>query len=545
MKCKTLVAATLTLGLAGATLLPRAAPPTVLASRLAGIKAAASSGMQVINLDAAQPATVVVDLYRQGGGAPFTVNMPPIGPLSSYGFYWSGGAELQSGLYSAIVSGDRRLALLPRTEWVASGGAAMYNAPEAANEVTLPLVMKDSFGHTSMITVQNADQNGARTVHLSFTRLGELGPRLTLDLQVPRGEGRTLDLAQDSQLASLPPGFVGTMTARADGPVAVQSYLDVPGSEKAVYGFVGVPKASGAETAYLPLFVTGNPGVGNTLIAIANVSDRPVGTTITVRGMSGACQGKTYTTRTGSIAPGSNILVYRWPAKLGAPMSEVAGLPQGCVGAATVTADAGGRVLATAAYLQGDVEQPVVAGGYNAFNAAEGGRMVTLPLYRKQHTRAQVNTAYQVMNLGTAPATVHVSVLLQPSGLAVEPPLKIEPGAAASFYPPSIAMLPSGNYGSAFMYSDQPIAVVAVDASLTNALDMSVYRGIKADTPATPPAGQPTAAPQSEFAPLLILNADIRGSTRPTPDAVAVTPATPARAAVTLFLPVLGNNAGS
>jgi hypothetical protein len=534
MRSKILLSLLLILGLAGASSLRGEPLTTVFASRLSGIKATGATGMQIVNLDEAMPATVVADLYRQGGEVAVPINLPPIGPLSSYNIYMPTESKLLSGLYSAIVRGDRRLALLLRTEWQASGGASMYNGPDAANDVTLPLVLKDSYGHSSVVTVQNADRIVERTAHLSFTRLGELGPRLMLDVRLPRGQGRTLDLAKDSQLASLPAGFVGTMAVHAEGPIAVQSFIDGTTSEKAVYGFVGLPDDTAAETAYLPLFVSGNPGSGNTLLAIANVSDRPVGTTVTVRGMSGSCQGKTYTARTGSIAPGSNILVYRWPAKLGAPMAEVVGLPQGCVGAATVQADPGGKVFATAAYLQGNVEQPTVGGGYNAFTPADGGRSIVMPLYRKSHTSAQLTTAYQIMNLGTAPAHVNVQPM---TGYPDIDPLTIEPGAAASFYPPTVAALPAGRYGSAYIYSDQPIAVVAVDASLTGSMDMSIYRGIKADPPPTPPAGQPPAAPARQVAPLLLMNADINGPTRPTPDASVNLPAQPPHAAFRIFLP--------
>jgi hypothetical protein len=148
------------------------------------------------------------------------------------------------------------------------------------------------------------------------------------------------------------------------------------------------------------------------------------------------------------------------------------------------------------------------------------------------------------MNLGTERASVQVCVTIGGQvTLCPKTPLSIEPGAAANFYPPVVAELPPGMYGTAFMDSNQPIAVVAVDASLTSSMDTSVYRGIGVDAPPTPPAGQPTAAPQSQFAPLMLMEADLHGPERPTPDASVSLPAQPPHAAVTLYLPV-GNASG-
>jgi hypothetical protein len=523
------------LGMAGAA--GAGGRPAVFASQLAGIRSTAYSGLQVVNLDDTQPMTAVLDMTRQGGGT-VPIYLPPIGPFSSYSTYFAVEGKLLGGLYSAVISADRRVAALALTEWPVSGAAELVNAPEATVELTLPLVLKNSFGHSSLITVQNTDPAAPHTARLRFTRTGEIGARLAVDLVLPKGESRTLDLAADPQFAALPEGFTGTMLAESREPIAVQSFLDDAGSDRAVYSFNGRSLERSSSRSFAPLFTTRGGGVrDDTLIALANPWPEAVSATITVRGSGGSCAGQTFTVRTGSIQPGSNALIYRWPALANGPLADLAGIPPGCVGAATIKSAPHG-VLAVVAYLSASGS---AAGGYNAFTSDEGAKVILLPLYRNQQGPRRMTTSFQIMNLGALPARAELSMENRttatfpcPSPYCHE--FSVAPGEAYTFSPTSDGRFPVGPDGSAEIDSDQPLVVVAVDESLVGAQDRSVYRGIPNGPPPAPPAGMPTPLPRPEHVPLLVHDADLRGPLRPTPDAVAATPAVPPRVPYRIYL---------
>jgi hypothetical protein len=535
MRRTTPVPILLALAIAGPAAAGQGEPaPAALASRLAGAEAEAKAGVWIANLDQDVPLSARVDWYKQGGGGrPIEMGLPSIQPGGVYWIYLPSESRLTNGFYSAIVHGDQPLAAGVRTEWYQSGGVEMYDAPNSATDVMLPLVLGNSHGHTSFVTVQNADASAERLIRLDFTRTVEPAPRLTLTLRVPAGEGRTLDLAADPALAALPAGFVGALRVRSDAPVAVQAFMDVPGSEKAIYSLLGVPTALADQTAYLPLFVSrGGVSRSDTLVTLANPGEVPVAATLTIQGTAGSCQGRTYRLRTGSIAPGSNAMIHRWPALDGAAQGQVPGMPADCIGAATVRADAGGRILASATYLTGDPQMPVVAGAYNAFGPTEAARRVIMPVYRKQHTAMKLTTGYQVMNVGAVEARVRVQVSDGAAGPTAKPmELIVAPGTASTFYPPQVAGLAAGRAGFTLIESDHPVAVVGVEASEFMGHDMSVFRGLPV------PADLHPLDEGWAVLPLLLENVYLQ-SVRPGPEPRVSTPATPPRAPFQTFLMV-------
>jgi hypothetical protein len=452
--------------------------PAVYASRLAGIKAAGATGIQVQNLDGAQPATVVADFYKQGGGAAVPITLPPIGPLSAYNIYLPSESKLTNGAYAAIISGDRQLAAIARTEWAASGGAALYSNVAPSMNVVLPLAVKKFFSQTSLVSIQNTDPNQQASVTVKLYQKGSSTAILTKNYTIEKGTSITLDMGTDPAFDLVPTAFVGSMTVESATQVGVQSFVDFENSEKAVYAFEGVPAEQAADTLYAPLVRNGF--YGTTGISVVNPGTTEVSVSVDISG-SLALPGQTncmasFTDGPQTIPAGSSYVFYQ-----GTGSTQ---LPAGCAGAAKIRAT-GGKVLAIINDASGNPSQPTTSAAYNGVSLDQGAKKVALPLYRNQHTNAKITTGIQAMNIGTASARANIAFTFDGttvSGASCGACAQtIAAGGSYTWYPPQISQLPAGKYGSAFIDSDQPLAVIVNDASLTGAMDAAIYNGIKAD----------------------------------------------------------------
>lgn len=122
------------------------------------------------------------------------------------------------------------------------------------------------------------------------------------------------------------------------------------------------------------------------------------------------------------------------------------------------------------------------AASYRAFSDADGAKRVALPLFRNQHTKLDLSTGIQVMNIGTETATI-VLEFPTPSGSLIEikTSAAVAPLASHTWFPPKIVGMPSNVYLAVFVTSDQPIVVIVNDASGNGRADSAIYSGIKAD----------------------------------------------------------------
>lgn len=223
------------------------------AAGAAGISSAGTTGLAILNLDPAQPAMVVLDFYKQVGGAPVSLTMPAIAPGGIGSFYLPARAELMNGAYASVVSADRHIAVLARTEWPTSGGATVYHSSRASTAVLVPLVVKDYLGQTSLVTIQNTDRNARTTVELVLFRHDDSSPVQTVQYPIEPGTSITLDLGRSRDFAAIPAGFIGAARVTSAMAVAVQSFVDIESSQQGVYAFEGIPVEAAADVLYAPM----------------------------------------------------------------------------------------------------------------------------------------------------------------------------------------------------------------------------------------------------------------------------------------------------
>jgi hypothetical protein len=367
-----------------------------------------------------------------------------------------------------------------RTDWPNTGGAAIYSDVQPSMEVALPLVVRRFEGQTSRIALQNVGSS-AIDVTLVVYELGEPVPAVTETLQIAAFGSRVYNLEAD--MPELGDRFIGALRASASAPLAVQSFVDIVTSEKAVYGFEGVPTAGAATRLYAPLFRAkqyprgGDPTSGriDTGISVVNPGSEPASVTITYRGSRGraasvACRGQTFQSPTVVIAPGSSHVFYQ-----GDPAAQH--LPEDCFGSAVIDAD--NPVLAI---VNDSLNEGVTAAAYNAVSG--GAHRVALPLYRREHVG--LSTGIQAMNTGSETAEVTISFIRQNADGTTTPvtgcgdwcTVLIEPGEAHTWWPPTQPALEVGSFGAAVIESTQPVAVIVNDAEVIGARDMATYNGL-------------------------------------------------------------------
>ena len=456
--------------------------PTVFASSLAGIAGAGTSGISIQNLDASQDAQIVSDFYNQKGGGAISIPRPGVAAGSAAVIFLPAESQLTNGAYAAIVSADRQIAAIARTDWNNTGGAAIYSNVQPGTDVSLPLAAKAYNGQTTLASIQNTDTSQSASVDVEFWAAGATSATASTTIQITPGTSQTIDLGKSPNFASVPDGSLGSMKISSTSiPVGVQAFMDIETYDKAVYAYEGVPAEQAADTLYAPLFR--NDFYGTSGISVVNPGASPVDVTVTYYASPGAggCAGS-YVHNGGAqtIGAGSSEVFYQ--GNVAGLATGDSTLPTNCFGSAVIEA-AGGNVLA----IVNDADLGAgTSAAYNAISQAGGATKVALPLFRKEHVAQKLTTGIQAMNIGTSPANVTMSV--SGAGIGTIPGslanATIDPNGSHNWFPNSDAdwnFVPSNSYGSATIESDQPIIVIVNDFSTNTTSDSAIYNGIKAD----------------------------------------------------------------
>lgn len=464
---------------------------TVHASRLAGISQAGSTGIQVQNLDATQPANVLAEFYKHGAtGSPVGIPRNGVPAGSATNIYLPLETTLQPGAYAAIISADRQIAAIARTDWASSGGAAIYSNVIPSTEVALPLAVIDYVKQSSIVSIQNTDTTQTASVAVELYATGNASAVLTQNYSINPGTAMTIDLGNNPAFLGVQDntaqGFLGSMLVKSAVPVGVQSFVDITSSDMAVYAFEGVPSENASDTLYAPLIrrqQQPSPGTFyDTGISVVNPNASPVDVTVTYYGGLLACAGNTYTHGPINIAAGSSHVFYQGPDST---LADKNGLPDNCVGSAVITST-GGNVLAI---VNDSLNFTVQSAAYNAASADQSATKVALPLARNRHVPGyDFTTGIQIMNVGTSVANVDV-MFADNNGTPLNTcgadcTSTIQPNASFTIIPGvGNNAMPADSYGSAVVNSSngQPLVVIVNDFSFAGRTDAATYNGIKAD----------------------------------------------------------------
>ncbi len=460
-------------------LLPEDTGSTALAGPT-GIQGAGNSQLWIQNLDSSQPATVVADLYNQRGGSPISLVRSPVAPGAATKLILNDENTLQNGAYAAILSSDRDIGTISRTEWPTSGGAIMYGSHEPATDLLLPGVVKGHMAETSLISIQNTDTS--QQAQATFELLGTDGSPVQESLfSIGPGTSATLDLGKNAEFAAVPDGFDGWARITANVPIVVSHIVDIENSDKGTYALSGWVTDEAADRLYAPMIhaeVPLDPGdssstpLDSQIVALAPGSD-PVELSLRFLGVAGSCGGQQFSAGPISIGAGQMVRLSQSPA--------TGPLPAGC-SASAILESAGGPIVAT--IVDRSVGTGSLAQAYDAMPADRGAQTVHLPHFlNRAGTMIRQTTAIQVMNLGSEEASVTIAPIDAAGsdlscGAACAATLPAEGGVL--WWPPDLPGLPPGTYGQAVIRGDQPLAVVVTEIAEAAAMDLTSYTGIPA-----------------------------------------------------------------
>jgi hypothetical protein len=440
-----------------------------------------ASGLQIQNLDPVRAAHVTVELYHQDGSPPVLVDRPDVAAGSTTNLFLPAMPELKRGVYAAIIGADRPIAAVSRADFAAGGEAVMIGDAMIGNLVFVPLALKYVHGQVTAVVIQNPDPVRKATVTIDLHVPLNIGARVSTMREIGPGSSVTVDMGRDPAFADLAGSTVNSIVIKSpDIPVAAWGLVVVGCDGPAVYAYAGLPAGLAATRLYAPLIR--NDFHGTTGIAVLNPGSDPVTVKVTYLGSPNTpiCAGNRLHQGHGIVTLGGQETTIFYQANAFMAEQGDSGLPVGCLGSAVIEST-GGPVLA----VVNDGDRGRSSAAYNAFADADGARRVALPLYRKEHAGLlNLSTGIQVMNIGNAPARVALEIRdedgkVQRIGPTGE--VGIAPLGSHAWYPPAIAGLPGGVYGSAIVTSDQPTVVIVNDASGLGAMDAAMYRGVKGD----------------------------------------------------------------
>lgn len=289
-----------------------------------------------------------------------------------------------------------------------------------------------------------------------------------------------------SDIPGLPSGFLGSIAASSDQPLAAQ--VNVTNRQAAGFGVAGGKAAAyyngvnGDQTGTSWLFplVKHNHFGKTTTFYLQNAGTSP--TTVDVDFI---VQGTTYPYTTPSVGPGQMVAVD----------PQLAGVPTGDGNIGAMEASSSEPIAAVMLEHEHDTSVATVLQGSGGFTPASLNSEVFCPLFKKNYFGR--NSGMQVQNAHSAAQDVTVTFVAQDGSEIPSTANNVAPGASVLFYGPSIGNLPGGNadglYSASVEGSAGNVAVVVNESELplTSARQTSTTYACQASTLATSTVSYP------------------------------------------------------
>lgn len=446
-----------------------------------------ASGIKIQNLDSVATATLVIELYSAGGGAPaFTIDKTAGGTAltaaagKSVEVYLPNFSSVTAGQYSAVVRSDVQIGAVVTTTNYAYGMADSYNSMAPATTVTVPYVYHNHNNWSTEIFVQNTSATTAANVTVSMkepvggsSSSDGLGDK-SVDLVIPAGGTQSVDTSQAGY--STMGWFIGsaTVTSTNSVPVAVvANQIRLVGTGDALGNVMisarGMTSSDSSTKILLPSLYkefVGSSGTWRSGIKIANPGTLSADVTVTFTADSD--QAAFTGTKTVTVAGGDNAEIYLPTAVLTTPASG--SIPNQFKGFAVVTSTQ--PVVATVQHTNyAGASGYGVAIGYAGFGG--GSSKISLPsLYNWPSGAGVWVSGIKIQNYGTASATFNVAFTADPDSVSTvsgtKNGLTLTPGQAVELFFGTMTLdgggtIPSSWKGSAVITggaTDQLVATV-------------------------------------------------------------------------------------
>jgi hypothetical protein len=232
-------------------------------------------------------ATIVLDFYAQGSGTPISINLPLLAANAGTSIYVGSITEVSSGFKgSAVMSSDQPLVAtlvqVPPSSSIVKNRPLSNGFEAGASFVLVPTVLKNTFGNTSTVSIQNVDTVAA-DLTVEFVPVGGTAFSVTVDA-LPSGSAKYYDMGTFSH-ASIGSSFNGSMkiTAVKDGTstpgAVVATVLEQGVTNNWAFAWEGI--TSVASTLYMPSALCSYYSGMNSYYAVQNTTTSPINVTVT------------------------------------------------------------------------------------------------------------------------------------------------------------------------------------------------------------------------------------------------------------------------
>jgi hypothetical protein len=418
-----------------------------------------------------------------------SVRRPDVQPGDQANIYLPSETRISNGGFSAGIRSEGPMPpALVRHDWLETGAATIYTSPEASERLIIQEVSRGYQNRFSVIALQNSDMESPAQVELELYFQSNR-PVVSYPIVLPAGGSELLRI---DKISSIPYGSDGWARVTADRPVSAVVLTD-SADKPGIYSLPGIPEASLSDKLIAPAIFRDyefeplrDPGVLlNSEIQILNPNPQRITARVTYQGSqdprsSEACKALDEYVDV-SIFGGQRLLL------------NFGGMPEGCVASATIHSS-DGPIAASVRVLDElndfEASYEFVAAERTSQPAAGKAWTTDLPIIRRNHISSRLHTPMSLMNQGEA--TADVRIVLMKAGTQEEIPcpegctMSIPAGAAHFWRPDQVSALTDGSYGSARVFSDQPLDIVVFDVAYAGQNDISSYHGLTHEGPPRP-----------------------------------------------------------
>lgn len=348
------------------------------------------SGFQVQNLSDTDPAAIVIRFYNKDGTVDDQVN-DTVQPGRNKTYFPISASPGFDG--SVVVSSDQPVAAIVNV--VANNfayGASYSGFESGAEQLSLPLIMKENSGFSTWFNVQNAGSSSV-DVDVSYA-----GTSCTDAATIEPGAAATFDQASDS---CLPSGYVGAASVDAPGGSVVATVMEVgPTTLFAYSGFTG-----GSQDVIMPLVNANNSGFISG-IQIQNRGGTDTDVTVAFEpSLEGGSPVGTACEETKTVPAGGSATFGLYAMSLANdpdPGTDDCVHGERFVGSASVSANSAGQPLVG---IVNQLNQGTSKGSaYSAFDPAQASGEIVLPLIMDRNSG--YFTGINVVNIGSTASAI-------------------------------------------------------------------------------------------------------------------------------------------
>lgn len=233
------------------------------------------------------PADITLNFYAEASGTPIVINLAPLNKYAGSSIFVGSISQIASGFKgSAVMTSNQPLAAtlvqVPPSSSAVKVRPLSNSFTQGATQVLVPTVLKNMYGYTSIVSIQNVDSVGA-DIQVEFIPVS--GTPFTVNVtNLPPNSAKYFDMGTFTN-AGLGTTFTGSIraTAKKTGTTnpgsIIATSVELGTSSNLAYAFEGATQPS--NTLYMPsAFCKWIAASYQTVYAVQNVGTSPINITV-------------------------------------------------------------------------------------------------------------------------------------------------------------------------------------------------------------------------------------------------------------------------